>query len=139
MLTRIHCLVTHRLNIGPERVLVYFSESDVVGQYVFGKPGFADGITAQRLPFIAVPSRIDDHAVRVYLWLLSARCIVVKAGNNQIPGQDRFRHAIFLYPRRGKGLHLIKRHRHRAVMRVNQALIATQHRQHRDTFRGRKG
>ncbi len=108
ILTRIHCLVTHRLNIGPERVLVYLSQSDAVGQYVFGKPGFTDGIAGQRLPFIAVLCRIDNHAVRVYLWVLSARCIVVKAGNNQIPGQDRFRNAISLYPCGGKGLHRLR-------------------------------
>ncbi|SAQ12587.1 Uncharacterised protein [Raoultella planticola] len=98
MLTRIHCLVTHRLNIGPESALVYLSESDAVGQYVFGKPGFTDGIAAQRLPFISVLRRIDNHAVRVYLWLLRARRIVVKPGDNKIVGQDCFRHAVFLYP-----------------------------------------
>lgn len=105
----------------------------------FRKPGFTDGIAGQRLPFIAVLCRIDNHAVRVYLWVLSARCIVVKAGNNQIPGQDRFRNAISLYPCGGKGLHLVKSDCHRAIMSIDKTLIAAQHSQHRYTFRCREG
>ena len=102
MLTRIHCLVTHRLDVGPESALVYFSESDAVSEDVFGKPGFADGIAAQRLPFIPVLRRVDDHAVRVYLWFLRARCVVIKPGDNQIAGQNSFRNTVFLYPRRSQ-------------------------------------
>jgi hypothetical protein len=75
----------------------------------------------------------------VYLWFLSARCIVVKAGNNQIPGQDRFRNAVFHDPGRGQGLHLVKSHCYRAIMSIDKTLIAAQHSQHRYTFRCREG
>jgi hypothetical protein len=61
------------------------------------KPGFTDGIGAQRLPFISVLRRIDNHGMGVYLGLLRAVC-VIKPGDNQIVGQDCFRHAVFLYP-----------------------------------------
>lgn len=63
---------------------------------------------------------------------------MVKAGNNQIPGQDCFRHAIFLYPCGSKGLHLVKSHCYRAIMSIDETLIAAQHSQHRYTFRCRE-
>jgi hypothetical protein len=39
---------------------------------MFSENGFTDGIAGQRLPFIAVLCRVDNHAVRVYLWVLRA-------------------------------------------------------------------
>ena len=138
MLTHDFGFISELFHQGFQCLPVEFPEGCLVSVHILDKARFTNRIGAERLPLVPALRGIDYDGMGVQLRLLIAVRIVVEFRHNQIAGQYGFAFTVRHDTGRSQGLQLFHGFRHRLVMGINKALIATQHGQHRDTFRRRE-